>query len=124
MLHKLWAGLLAAMESWHQGKLFIEHSLSFSHDSIHILAGVLIWLAAGLLLRRPLSSWSPWLCVLALILWNETVDLTLEVWPDAGWQYGESFKDLLLTMSVPTLLMVATRLRPDLFRGGVGRRRR
>ena len=42
----------------------------------------------------------------------------------AGWQYGESFKDLLLTMSVPTLLMVATRLRPDLFRGGVGRRRR
>ena len=124
MLHKLWAGLLAAMESWHQGKLFIEHSLSFSHDSIHILAGVLIWLAAGLLVRRPLSSWSPWLCVLALILWNETVDLTLEVWPDAGWQYGESFKDLLLTMSVPTLLMVATRLRPDLFRGGVGRRRR
>jgi hypothetical protein len=112
------------MESWHQGKLFIEHSLSFSHDSIHILAGVLIWLAAGLLVRRPLSSWSPWLCVLALILWNETVDLTLEVWPDAGWQYGESFKDLLLTMSVPTLLMVATRLRPDLFRGGVGRRRR
>jgi hypothetical protein len=124
VLHKLWAGLLAAMESWHQGKLFIEHSLSFSHDSIHILAGVLIWLAAGLLVRRPLSSWSPWLCVLALILWNETVDLTLEVWPDAGWQYGESFKDLLLTMSVPTLLMVATRLRPDLFRGGVGRRRR
>ena len=123
MFHKLWAGLVAAMESWHQGKLFIEHSLSFSHDSIHILAGVLIWLAAGLLVKRPLSSWRPWLCVLALILWNETVDLTLEVWPDAGWQYGESLKDLLLTMSVPTLLMVATRLRPDLFRGGVGRRR-
>lgn len=123
MFHKLWAGLVAAMESWHQGKLFIEHSLSFSHDSIHILAGVLIWLAAGLLVKRPLSSWRPWLCVLVLILWNETVDLTLEVWPDAGWQYGESLKDLLLTMSVPTLLMVATRLRPDLFRGGVGRRR-
>ena len=124
MFHKFWHALVVAMTSWHQGKLFIEHSLSFSHDSIHILAGVLIWLAAGLLVRRPLSSWSPWLCVLALILWNETVDLTLEVWPDAGWQYGESFKDLLLTMSVPTLLMVATRLRPDLFRGGVGRRRR
>lgn len=123
MLHRLWAALLTAMQSWHQGKLFIEHSLAFSHDSIHILAGVLIWVLAGLVVRRPLSSWRPWLCVLALILWNETVDLTLERWPDPGWQYGESAKDLLLTMSVPTLLMLAVRMRPDLFRGAARRKR-
>ena len=38
-------------------------------------------------------------------------------------EYGEGAKDLLLTMAVPTIVMFAARLRPDLFRGS-GRRRR
>jgi hypothetical protein len=46
------------------------------------------------------------------------------VWPDPGQQYGEGLKDLALTMFVPTLLLAAVRLRPDLFRQGIGRRRR
>jgi hypothetical protein len=106
------------MSSWHQGKLFIEHSLSIGHESIHVIVGVLLWLAFGLLLRRPLISWWPWLCVFALILWNETVDLWVEQWPDPGQQYGEGAKDILLTMGLPTVLVIAARLRPDLFRGG------
>jgi hypothetical protein len=48
--------------------------------------------------------------------------LWIEQWPDRGQQYGESAKDLLLTMAVPTILMAAARARPDLFRGG-GKRR-
>ena len=124
MFHQLWSALLGVMKSWHQSKLFIEHLVAFSHDSIHILAGVLLWLTAGLLLRRPLTTLLPWLCVLVAITWNETVDLVLERWPDAGWQYGEGAKDVLLTMLVPTVLMFAVRLRPDLFRGTAKMRRR
>jgi hypothetical protein len=116
MLHSLWKTLVAAMTSWHQGKLFIEHSLTINHDSLHMLVGVLLWLAFGLLLRRPLTSWRPWLWLFAIILWNETVDLWIEQWPDPGQQYGEGAKDLLITMLVPTILMFAIRLRPDLFR--------
>ena len=123
MLHKLWTVLVHAMTSWHEGKLFIEHSVSFSHDALHILVGVLLWIAFGLLLRRPLTSWLPWLWLLAIILWNETVDLWIEQWPQPGQQYGESAKDLLLTMAVPTILMAAVRLRPDLFRGSRKRKR-
>jgi len=115
MLHDLWKTIVAAMSSWHQGKLFIEHSLSISHDSIHIIVGMLLWLAFGLLLRRPLTSWRPWFCLFAVILWNETVDLWIERWPDPGQQYGEGAKDLILTMLVPTILIAAARLRPDLF---------
>ena len=89
MLHSLWKTLVAAMTSWHQGKLFIEHSLTINHDSLHMLVGVLLWLAFGLLLRRPLTSWRPWLWLFAIILWNETVDLCIEQWPDPGQQYGE-----------------------------------
>lgn len=115
---------MAAMSSWHEGKLFVEHSVSISHEALHIFVGVLLWLAFGLLLRRPLSSWWPWLWVLGLILWNETVDLWNEQWPDPGQQYGEGAKDVLITMLVPTLLMTAVRLRPDLFRPTLRKRGR
>jgi hypothetical protein len=124
MLHDLWKALIAAMTSWHQGKLFIEHSLTVSHETLHIIVGVLLWLALGLLLRRPLTSWRPWLWLFAFILWNEAVDLWVERWPDPGQQYGEGAKDLLLTMAVPTIIMLAARWRPDLFRQGLAKRRR
>jgi hypothetical protein len=119
MLHDLWKTLSSAMSGWYQGKLFIEHSLSISHDSLHLIVGVLLWLVLGLLLRRPLTSWRPWLWLFAAILWNEAVDLWVERWPDPGQQYGEGAKDVLLTMMLPTILMWAARSRPDLFRGGV-----
>jgi len=125
VFHQLWKAVTTAMTSWHQGKLFIEHSIFISHDAIHIFTGVLLWIAFGLLLRRPLTSWRPWLWLFAVILWNETVDLWIEQWPNPGQQYGEGAKDLLLTMAAPTIMMFAARSRPDLFRrGGSGRRRR
>ena len=120
----MWKAMVATMTSWHEGKLFIEHAVAISHEALHIFVGVLLWLAFGLLLRRPLSSWRPWLWVLAVILWNETVDLWNEQWPDPGQQYGEGAKDVLITMLVPTLLMFAVRLRPDLFRTIVRPRQR
>ena len=111
------------MNSWYQAKLFIEHSLSISHDSLHVIVGVLLWLALGLMVGRPLTSWRPWVWLLVAILWNEAVDLWVERWPDPGQQYGEGAKDVLLTMLLPTILMWAARSRPDLLRGSVRRRR-
>jgi len=122
MLHTLATAMSPAMISWYQAKLFIEHSLSISHDSLHMLVGVLLWLALGLLLRRSLLSWWPWLWLFLAIIWNEAVDLWVERWPNPGQQYGEGAKDLLLTLAVPSLVMLAARLRPDLFRQGSGKR--
>lgn len=114
-MYELWRTLVAAMASWHQGKLFVEHALTIDHDALHILAGLLIWLLAGIVSRRPLTAWRPWLFVFAVILWNEAVDLWVERWSDPGQQYGEGLKDLLLTMATPTVVMAAARLRPRLF---------
>ena len=75
-------------------------------------------------LTGAMSSWRPWLWVFALIFWNETVDLWIEQWPDPGQQYGEGAKDVLLAMFVPTVIMHAARLRPDLLRGSATKRRR
>jgi hypothetical protein len=123
MLRSLWHAITSVMTSWHQGKLFIEHAVAISHDTLHAFVGVLVWLALPPIVRRPLSSLRPWLWVLALILWNETVDLWTEQWPDPGMQYGEGAKDVLLTMFLPTVLMLALRFRPGWFGAG-GRRRR
>ena len=83
------------------------------------------------------GCWSPWSCaaacrlhflaaLLVLTLLNECVDLWVEQWPDKAMQYGESAKDILLTMTLPTVLMFAVRLRPNLFRPAPlrGKRRR
>lgn len=110
------AAIPRAMAFSHQAKLFIEHAANFEHGSLHIIVGVLAWLAIALVTRRPVSSWIPWLGLFALILWNELVDLWVEKWPDPGMQYGEGARDVILTMFVPTLIMIAVLLRPSLFR--------
>jgi len=118
----IWTIVTDAMGSWHQGKLFVEHAVTIQHDALHIIFGVAVWLAIAAIMRRPLSSRWPWLWLLAVIAWNETVDLWTETWPDPGQQYGEGAKDLLLTMLLPTILGVLVRVAPGLF--GAARRRR
>lgn len=103
------------MTFWYRMKIFVEHAVFFSTDAVHVVAGVLVWLALALALRRPASAWTPWLGTLALLLGNEAGDLWIEQWPDHAMQYGESAKDLLLTMALPTVLMAVARLRPQLF---------
>jgi hypothetical protein len=118
----VWNAITSVMSSWHEGKLFIEHTVAINHDALHVIVGVLLWAALGFVTRRPLSSWYPWLWLLAFILWNETVDLWVEQWPDPGQQYGEGAKDVLLTMFLPTVLMFAVRFRPGLFAARATRR--
>ena len=117
-----------ALGSWHQAKLFIEHGIDISNDALHMAVAVAAWLIAALILRRPLTSWTPWLLLAAGAAFNEVVDLWTDQWPDIGMQLGEGAKDFALTMFVPSLVMLAARFRPDLFRpsprSGRARRKR
>ncbi len=105
------------MWSWTETKELIEHSIGFSLDSLHVIAGVLILLAAALLLRKPVSTMRPWLVVLVLACANEFIDLSYR-WPSPSIQFGESIKDLLLTMLLPTVLLLASRIYPRIFESG------
>lgn len=119
----LWHVVEQGMWSWYEFKMFIEHASVVNSDALHVLVGVCVWVLAGLALGR-LTTWMPWLWVLAAILFNETVDLWVEQWPERSMQYGESAKDIILTLSVPTVLCLVARARPDLFqRATVGTRR-
>ena len=101
------------MNFWYQAKLLIEHASGISMDALHVLAGVLLQLLFAELFRIPLRNWRPWLFVLVLALLNEAGDLWVERWPEPAMQYGEGWKDIALTMLLPTILMLRARFRPE-----------
>jgi hypothetical protein len=105
----------AGMRAWYEAKMFIEHAIFFSSDALHVLVGTVAWVVIALVWRRPLTDWRPWFALLVLLVLNEAVDLWVERWPDLAMQYGESAKDLLLTMALPTLVMILARSQPWLF---------
>lgn len=113
--HAAWNLAQDIMFAWYETKMFIEHAGIVTSDALHVLVGVGLWVLAAVVLRRRLTDWLPWLIVLAAVLFNEAVDLWVEQWPDAVMQYGESAKDILLTLLLPSLLMAAARERPGLF---------
>jgi hypothetical protein len=109
-----WTRLSA--DDWYQVKLFLERASGFSMDSLHVIVGVVIQLAVALLFRTSVGRPWPWLAVLALELVNEASDFRVERWPQPGMQFGESTKDVILTMALPTLIFLVARYRPKLFR--------
>lgn len=123
LFEQLRHAVTGGMTSWYQAKMFIEHASVVNSDGLHVLVGVLAWIAVAMAVRRSLSAQLPWLVLFVLTLLNECVDLWVEQWPDKAMQYGESAKDILLTMTLPTVLMFAVRLRPNLFRASSRRRR-
>lgn len=124
IFHQLWYVATGGMRSWYEAKMFIEHASVVSSDALHLLVGTLVWLLVAFVLRKPITRWAPWLILLGLIAFNEAVDLWIERWPDLAMQYGETAKDVFLTMVLPTALMFAARLRPSLFRAPAPRRKR
>ncbi len=124
IFRNMWRAISRVMASWHETKMFIEHASVVSSDALHVLVGTLVWIAVALVLRRSLSAWAPWLILLALTLFNECVDLWVERWPDMAMQLGESAKDVLLTMTLPTVLMLLTAYTSGLFVRGASRPRR
>jgi hypothetical protein len=101
--------------SIHEAKMFVEHSVSISPDALHMLVGFFLLLLIAGLMRRPLSSWRPFLAVLVLLLLNEGIDLWVEQWPDPAIQWGESAKDLIVTLAVPLVLVLTCRFAPGLY---------
>lgn len=102
---------------WYQFKIALTEATGVSQDALHILVGVGIQLLLGAVLRRGVSSVLPWIIVLVLEMGNEWSDLQLEVWPDRPQQWGQSIKDLLVTMAVPTTMLVLARWAPGLLVG-------
>lgn len=110
--------------SWYQFKLFVAHASGISMDAWHILVGVVVFLVLARLLDSNVTRPLPWLLLLAAELINEAYDIHVERWPDLGSQLGEGAKDILLTMTLPTLVAITGRRWPHLLAHRASRRDR
>lgn len=96
---------------WYQIKLFVQHSTGWSMDALHVVIGVLLQIGAAWLLRRSVAHPLPLVLVAAATLLNEWNDLNVETWPSRSMQYGESAKDVILTLLLPAVLFLLARRR-------------
>jgi hypothetical protein len=103
-------------EDWYQVKLFLERASGFSMDALHVIVGVVVQMVVAVLFKTSVARPLPLLSVLALELVNEASDFRVEIWPQPGMQFGESAKDVILTMTIPTLIFLVARYRPKLLR--------
>lgn len=108
-VQKLLAALEGPLEFWAEAKFAFEQSIPVGDAWIHVIAGPVIMVLAALVMRRRVASWGPWLVVLLLISVNEWLDLVLAIWPRREPQYGDSVSDFVLTMAIPTLLLMIAR---------------
>ena len=100
--------------TWYRIKLALSQAMALNMDALHVLIGTLALLLVAAAMRRSIAAWWPWSIVLAAELLNEWNDLFVERWPDLATQLGESAKDVMLTMVLPTLLLLVARYRPAL----------
>ena len=105
---------------WSHFKEFAEFATGFSPDSLHVILGVCFQFSLAAVFKIPLSRWLPWSLVLALATANELNDIVFDYWNLPARQFGESAKDILLTMFVPTLVLMATKYMPRLFQQSAG----
>jgi hypothetical protein len=108
---------------WYSIKLAVVDQTDLSRDALHIFFGLAGQVLVALVIRRSLAHPVPWLAVLVFEVANEAYDLAREEWTDREMWPG-TLRDLLVTMAVPTILLLLTRYAPSLFaRAGKGKRR-
>lgn len=90
-------------------KTQLSELLGITKDALHIHIGLAIFLVAALVFRRSLSSWVPWLCLLAFEIANELMDAFHLHGGPFSIEIGDSLKDMLNTMFWPTMLLLGLR---------------
>lgn len=101
---------------WAAIKTVITEDTGLSRDALHLLTGLGLYLLLTAVLPRRSRPILPWFLILVAGLANEWADYLHETWPG---QWRESLKDMITTLSLPTLLILLGRFAPSLL---VGRR--
>lgn len=89
-------------------KLFLGQSLGVQEDLLHVHAGLLIFFATAVVLRRRMRSRVPIALVYLFALANEVIDMFS---PGSARNQWEPLVDVLNTVFWPTLLFLLARCR-------------
>jgi len=101
------------MQEWISIRESIVAIAGIDREALRILLSLLFLLAVALVSRRSLSHFLPWSVLLGAAAINELVSLLLDGRIAAHELRGSTI-DLILTMSVPTLLLAVGRFAPHL----------
>ena len=91
-------------------KLAIVAATGLSKDALHIYVGLAVFLAAVVVLRKPLRSIVPWLVIFAIAIAGEVLDMRDDIATLGYWRWGASLHDVLNTLFWPTMLLLIAKL--------------
>lgn len=93
-------------------KITVMSLTGLSKDALHVYVGLIVFLGAALILRRPAGSPLPWLAAFVAALLGEVVDARGDLTSLGYWRWLDSMRDVVNTIFWPTLLVLAARLTP------------
>lgn len=93
---------------WH-AKIMIVDVTGLDRDALHIYVGFTVYIVCCLLTGWKARDWKPWLVVLAAGIAGEALDLWISVAYDKPVMIREGLKDVLNTVLVPTVILLAAR---------------
>lgn len=98
-----------ATSTFQAAKLDVVSLFELSKDALHIHVGLLVFIAAAILLRRPLRSAIPIMLVLVVACIAETFDARDDISDLGYWRVGASMHDIVNTMFWPAVLFALAR---------------
>lgn len=97
------------MSDFQAWKNWIIHSTGIEKDGMHVITGMLVFLLAAILLRRPLRDWRPLATVVLVAVAGEIWDM-FEYWKAGAPLHPEwSWHDLWVTALCPSLIFALSR---------------
>lgn len=94
----------AAGFDWIYWKSWLSLYLRMSDDMLHIHVGLILLIAAALILRRPPWHWLPWTCVAVIEAANELYDVLQTAYVTDEGNWPAAWHDFWLTMLWPTAI--------------------
>ena len=99
-----------AVLDWERFKDWLSHSVHLTHHQLHVLVGLLLFVLAARVLRRPLASPLPLVPVAVLEAGNEGFDFARYYSSGWPWTAHATLVDIALTLAPPAALMIAARM--------------
>jgi hypothetical protein len=114
-LLKVLAGLWSLPFATARAKTFLAHSIGFGINSVEVIVAVMVQLLLCGVLRRPISSIWPWICVELLIVTYTALTVAADGWPATDTEFHQKLIGFALTLFLPTALMLLSRQFPRLW---------
>ena len=105
------------MGLFQQSKLYLVENLHLARDALHIYVALIIFVGACLMFGWKARDWLPWLLVLFVAAIGEALDIHERLEGFARPATWENLKDIVNTMILPTVLLLAARYSTIFVRG-------